>query len=215
VNGSTTVNLPVAEAAEILRAEEKLDLQVGAQGGILFNLVGTLILLGTAIALCAPIAAALRAGAWHLPSRHARTDIPTVDLIGGAPEMIPDFRYFIARLTALRRHVIDRCNLTILLEPGCEDLADFLPRHRVEILASVPCDSPQNVDAQRGDGVFDAIILKTGMELNRRAQRKQRLKLLERISSVSVVLPPGETCEACDLLILCYLCLLLFTHFPV
>src|SRR6185437_3887271 len=56
------------------------------------------------------------------------TDIPTVDLTGGAPEMIPDFRYFIERVCALepKRHVIDRCNLTILIEPGYEDLAEFL-----------------------------------------------------------------------------------------
>src|SRR5437016_10129582 len=61
----------------------------------------------------------------------AKTEIPTVDLTGGAPEMIPDFRYFIERVKALRpsRHVIDRCNLTILLESGYEGLAQFLARH--------------------------------------------------------------------------------------
>src|SRR6266581_3040087 len=70
----------------------------------------------------------------------AKTDIPIVDLTGGAPEMIPDFRYFIERIKALQppRHVIDRCNLTILLESGYEDLAEFLVRHRVEIIASMP-----------------------------------------------------------------------------
>ena len=90
----------------------------------------------------------------------AKTEIPIVDLTGGAPEMIPDFRYCIERVKALepRRHVIDRCNLTILLEPGYEDLANFLARHRVEIIASMPCYSPENVDAQRGDGVFDGSI---------------------------------------------------------
>ena len=88
------------------------------------------------------------------------TDIPVVDLTGGAPEMIPDFRYFVARLTAMtpRRHVMDRCNLTILLEPAHDGLAEFLAEHRVEIVASMPCYSPANVDAQRGDGVFDASI---------------------------------------------------------
>src|SRR2546423_1064375 len=71
----------------------------------------------------------------------ADTEIPTVDLTGGAPEMIPDFRYFIERVKALRppRHVIDRCNLTILLEPGYEGLAQFLARHEVEVIASMPC----------------------------------------------------------------------------
>ena len=58
----------------------------------------------------------------------------------------------------LARHVIDRCNLTILLEPGHEDLAEFLSRHEVEIIASLPCYSARNVNEQRGDGVFDASI---------------------------------------------------------
>jgi radical SAM/Cys-rich protein len=90
----------------------------------------------------------------------AKTDIPTIDLTGGAPEMIPDFRYFVERLKSLtpRRHVIDRCNLTILLEPGYEDYAAFLARHEIEIIASMPCYSPENVNAQRGEGVFDASI---------------------------------------------------------
>jgi radical SAM/Cys-rich protein len=90
----------------------------------------------------------------------ARTDISTVDLTGGAPEMIPDFRYFIERLKELQpsRHVIDRCNLTILLESGYEDLAEFLAGRKVEIIASMPCYSAQNVDAQRGEGVFEGSI---------------------------------------------------------
>src|SRR6059036_567318 len=90
----------------------------------------------------------------------ANTDIPTVDLTGGAPEMIPDFRYFIERVKELQpsRHVIDRCNLTILLEDGYEDLAAFLARNRVEIIASMPCYSADNVNAQRGDGVFEGSI---------------------------------------------------------
>ena len=90
----------------------------------------------------------------------AKTDIPTVDLTGGAPEMIPDFRYFIERIKALQppRHVIDRCNLTILLEPGYEDLAEFLAAKKVEIIASMPCYSRDNVNAQRGEGVFEGSI---------------------------------------------------------
>jgi radical SAM/Cys-rich protein len=90
----------------------------------------------------------------------ARTDIPTVDLTGGAPEMIPEFRYFIERVKALQpsRHVIDRCNLTILLAPGYEDLAQFLARNNVEIIASLPCYAPKNVNAQRGEGVFEGSI---------------------------------------------------------
>jgi radical SAM/Cys-rich protein len=89
-----------------------------------------------------------------------KTDIPTVDLTGGAPEMIPDFRYFIEQVKSLQpaRHVIDRCNLTILLERGYEDLAPFLARNKVEIIASMPCYSPENVNAQRGEGVFEGSI---------------------------------------------------------
>src|SRR6266403_1743345 len=76
-----------------------------------------------------------------------KSEIPTVDLTGGAPEMIPDFRYF-----------IDRCNLTILLDPGYQDLPEFLARHKVEIIASMPCYTAENVNAQRGEGVFDGSI---------------------------------------------------------
>lgn len=90
----------------------------------------------------------------------ARTEIPTVDITGGAPEMIPDFRYFIERAKTLTpsRHVIDRCNLTILLEPGYDDLPQFLARHEVEIIASMPCYTPENVNAQRGEAVFENSI---------------------------------------------------------
>jgi len=90
----------------------------------------------------------------------AETEIPIVDLTGGAPEMIPDFRYFVERVKEVQpsRHVIDRCNLTILLEPGYEDLARFLAANKVEIIASMPCYSPENVNAQRGEGVFDGSI---------------------------------------------------------
>jgi radical SAM/Cys-rich protein len=90
----------------------------------------------------------------------AKTDIPTVDLTGGAPEMIPDFRYFIERVKELDapRHVIDRCNLTILLEDGYKSLPHFLAKNKVEIIASMPCYSPENVNAQRGEGVFEGSI---------------------------------------------------------
>ncbi|MBC2693561.1 MULTISPECIES: arsenosugar biosynthesis radical SAM (seleno)protein ArsS [Pseudomonas] len=84
--------------------------------------------------------------------------VHTLDLTGGAPEMHPRFREIVihARREGLR--VIDRCNLTILSEPGYEDLADFLAQQRVEVSASLPCYSRGNVDKQRGDGVFDASI---------------------------------------------------------
>jgi radical SAM/Cys-rich protein len=89
-----------------------------------------------------------------------KTDIGILDVTGGAPEMIPDFRYFITQIRALTlpRHIIDRCNLTILLERGYEDLSDFLANNKVEIIASMPCYSSENVNAQRGEGVFEGSI---------------------------------------------------------
>ncbi|MFA5189629.1 MAG: arsenosugar biosynthesis radical SAM (seleno)protein ArsS [Verrucomicrobiia bacterium] len=90
----------------------------------------------------------------------ARTGILTVDITGGAPEMIPDFRYLVERIKALTpaRHVMDRCNLTVLFEPGQESLPEFLARHEITVIASLPCYSKENVDRQRGDGVFEKSI---------------------------------------------------------
>lgn len=81
-----------------------------------------------------------------------------LDLTGGAPELNPHFRDLVRRARALGVTVIDRCNLTILSEPGQEDLALFLARQQVQITASLPCYSPGNVDRQRGDGVFERSI---------------------------------------------------------
>jgi radical SAM/Cys-rich protein len=78
----------------------------------------------------------------------------TLDLTGGAPELHPHFRRLVVAARALGVTVIDRCNLTILSEPGHEDLADFLAAHRVEITASLPCYTEELVDRQRGDGVY-------------------------------------------------------------
>jgi radical SAM/Cys-rich protein len=82
------------------------------------------------------------------------TDIPTLDITGGAPEMAPCFRWLVEEARRLGRRVIDRCNLTILLAPGFDDLPDFLASHEVEIVASLPCYLEENCDRQRGDGVF-------------------------------------------------------------
>ena len=84
--------------------------------------------------------------------------IGTLDLTGGAPELNEHFRRLVASARALGATVIDRCNLTIIEEPGHEDLADFLCRERVQIVASLPCYSQSNVDRQRGEGVFDKSI---------------------------------------------------------
>jgi radical SAM/Cys-rich protein len=85
-------------------------------------------------------------------------DISTLDITGGAPEMNPNFRWLVTEARALGRHVIDRCNLTILLAPGFRDIPDFLAEKRVEVVASLPCYSPENTDAQRGKGVFEKSI---------------------------------------------------------
>lgn len=81
-----------------------------------------------------------------------------IDLTGGAPELNPHFRHIVSRTRQLGRRVLDRCNLTVLFEPGQEDTAEFLADHEVEIVASLPCYSEKNVDAQRGRGVFDKSI---------------------------------------------------------
>ena len=87
-----------------------------------------------------------------LPQAH------TVDITGGAPEMNPEFRRLVTESRSLGKHVIDRCNLTILEEPGHEDLYDFLAANQVEVIASLPHFSAARTDAQRGKGVFEASI---------------------------------------------------------
>jgi len=84
--------------------------------------------------------------------------VSTLDLTGGAPELNEHFRHLVRQARALGVRVIDRCNLTILSEPGQEDLAAFLAGQGVEVAASLPCYSPANVDRQRGDGVFERSI---------------------------------------------------------
>lgn len=83
------------------------------------------------------------------------SDIKKLDLTGGAPELNPNFRYLVREAHELGVHVIDRCNLTILFEPEQEDLAEFLAENKVEVVASLPCYLKDNVDKQRGKGVFD------------------------------------------------------------
>jgi radical SAM/Cys-rich protein len=89
---------------------------------------------------------------------HARK-VRTLDITGGAPELNPHFRRLARSARALGTQVIDRCNLTILFEPGQEDLAEFLAAEGIDIVASLPCYSLERVDRQRGAGVFDKSIL--------------------------------------------------------
>jgi len=84
--------------------------------------------------------------------------VRTVDITGGAPELNPHFRALVLAARNLGAHVIDRCNLTVLEQPGQDDTADFLAANSVEIIASLPCYLEENVDAQRGKGVFERSI---------------------------------------------------------
>ncbi len=88
----------------------------------------------------------------------AAAEVPTLDITGGAPEMCAQFRRLVQGARRLDRSVIDRCNLTILLAPGYRDLPEFLAEQQVQIVASLPCYTPENTDQQRGDGVFDRSI---------------------------------------------------------
>ncbi|MBL6764111.1 MAG: arsenosugar biosynthesis radical SAM protein ArsS [Verrucomicrobiae bacterium] len=99
-------------------------------------------------------ATALRVGEWITDHRPR-----IVDITGGAPELSAHFRYFVKTAKAAGADVIDRNNLTILTEPGFEDLPEFLAENDVEVIASLPCYSAENVNRQRGNGVFDKSIL--------------------------------------------------------
>src|SRR6266404_104614 len=98
-------------------------------------------------------AVAQRIGAWI--SEH-RPEI--VDITGGAPELSEFFRYFVETSREARTHVIDRCNLTIIEEPGYDYLPEYLAEHEVEVIASLPCYTAENVAKQRGNGVFEKSI---------------------------------------------------------
>ena len=87
-----------------------------------------------------------------------RYNISNVDITGGAPELNPSFDYLVAEARALGRHVIDRCNLTVFFVGGKEHLPEFLRDHQVEVTASLPCYTEENVEKQRGKGVFTKSI---------------------------------------------------------
>ncbi len=94
-------------------------------------------------------------------ARHPEID--TLDITGGAPELNPHFRYLAQTARTLGRRVIDRCNLTILFEPGQDDLAPFLAQNHIEVTASLPYYLGDRTDAQRGNGVFEKSI--AGLQL--------------------------------------------------
>jgi len=88
----------------------------------------------------------------------ATPSIQTVDITGGAPELNENFRRLVSETRRMQKQVIDRCNLTVLFEPGLETLAEFLAANNVEITASLPCYTESNVDQQRGKGAFEKSI---------------------------------------------------------
>lgn len=85
-----------------------------------------------------------------------RFEVKTLDLTGGSPEMNPHFRWLVEQARAAGMHIMDRLNPTIMMEPGYQWVGEFLARNQVEVIASLPCYSKENVDAQRGNGVFEA-----------------------------------------------------------
>ena len=88
----------------------------------------------------------------------ASTEIPTLDITGGAPELHADFDYLVKSAREFGRHVMDRCNLTVIFEPEKDYLPEFFKRQNVELVCSLPCYSEENVDKQRGKGTFDLSI---------------------------------------------------------
>jgi radical SAM/Cys-rich protein len=123
----------------------------------------------------------------------ASTGIPTVDLTGGAPELNPDFRWFVEQVAALGRHVIDRCNLTVMTTAGQADLPEFFARHHVEVVASLPHYRATNTDTQRGDGVYEKSIAAL-KRLNGAGYGTGRsgLRLVLATNPVGAYLPPAQ-----------------------
>lgn len=120
--------------------------------------------------------------------------VGTLDLTGGAPELNPNFRWLVSEARRLDRTVIDRCNLSVLFEPGQEDLDEFLAAHRVVMVASLPCYGEENVDRQRGGGAFA-----TSIEAIRRLNRlgygdgDSGLRLDLVYNPVGAFLPPEQS----------------------
>ncbi len=116
-----------------------------------------------------------------------------LDITGGAPELNPNFRYLVSAAREFGVHVMDRCNLTILSQPGQEDLPAYLVHNNVAVVASLPCYLEENVDRQRGKGVFDASI--SALQLLNRlgyGQPGSALQLSLVYNPQGPVLPPAQ-----------------------
>jgi radical SAM/Cys-rich protein len=123
----------------------------------------------------------------------ASTSIPTVDITGGAPELNPDFRWLVKEVRALGRHVMDRCNLTVITTAGHGDLPEFFAQHRVEVVASLPHYRATNTDIQRGEGVYEKSIAAL-KRLNEAGYGDGRsgLRLVLVTNPVGAYLPPAQ-----------------------
>lgn len=121
-------------------------------------------------------------------------NITTLDITGGAPELNPHFRYLVNEVRQLGVKVMDRCNLTILEEPDQENTAEFLANHNIEIVASLPCYLEDNVDAQRGNGVFQT-SLKALQRLNTLGYGKPDSGLILNLvyNPTGATLPPPQS----------------------
>ena len=134
-----------------------------------------------------------------IPRVLAARSLGTLDVTGGAPELHPGFRELVRAARGQGVRVIDRCNLTILFEPGQDGLAEFLARQRVEIVASLPCYSAANVDKQRGEGVFDLSIAAL-QQLNQLGYGQSGTGLLLNLvyNPQGASLPPGQEALQAD-----------------
>ena len=121
-----------------------------------------------------------------------QANIKRVDLTGGAPELNPHFRRFCDELIALGIEITSRCNITVLFEPGQEDLATWYAERGIRLVCSLPCYTEDNVDAQRGKGVFDKSI--AGLqELNRLGYGKKNQLSLDLVyNPLGAFLPPAQ-----------------------
>ncbi len=123
----------------------------------------------------------------------AKTNIQTVDLTGGAPEMNPDFKWFVSEIKKLNRHIMVRSNLTILVSNGFEDYPKFLADNKIEIISSLPYYTASNTDRQRGEGVFEKSI-KAMRILNEIGYGKEESGLIFNIvyNPIGAFLPPKQ-----------------------
>lgn len=129
-----------------------------------------------------------------------KTDIQTVDLTGGTPEMVPDFQYMIERIRGFKqwRDIITRLNATIINEPGYEWIPEFHKKHKIIVIASMPCYSADNVNEQRGDGAFDSSI-KAFQQLNSLGYGKEAdLKMHFVYNPNGAFLPPSQEALTID-----------------